>query len=614
MSKLVFLSDIGLSNELLVCIKEKTFNMETIFHNDFTDILRAARYSKYVRTRLLELMNFSPLPLKLEYKLQAHQNKCITFIKQRESMNFHGMKGGIVAQEMGLGKTCTLGSYILMTKHDSKFPTLVVCDKTLIDNVWGNEMKKFFGKHVRVLLFHKDFLGKDLATITRDAVLSFDIVITTYDLVQTTCRKYEYDENACERGEQGIHMDKIIEVKNIDKKYCDDSKAVGPSILFKTPWSRIIADESTKFANSKTSIYRAMMSLYGEYKWCLSGTPIQNYETDIWAQMRWLGYNGIETATQWKRKGEFEYKNKKLHECILRMTTEDANIVLPPKVLNKKTIILESEEKEIYNMFLEKTRKAYDSMLNSMTSYAGVLAMFIRLRQVCIAPFLLTALSKRKKAKKRTEQDGEAPLNDKELEMFKKDGKMTELGKWLHDRDGTSGIYSARMNETIKIAEGSPKEKKFIFFSSFTACLDLFAYALDKRTEFEYVMIDGSTTGSDRKYYLDKFKTDINIKFLLMTYKVGSKGLTITEATGVISNEPWWCPAVTEQAYKRAHRPGQKYQVDIYETVMVDTIEEQIYDMCDKKREMADSYLDGSRVKFSAKPDKWTLGKILGIY
>ncbi|AJF97908.1 DEad-like helicase [Pandoravirus inopinatum] len=160
-----------------------------------------------------------------------------------------------------------------------------------------------------------------MRAIDRRALAAYDIVLTTYDMCLAECRRGHYDEDCLERGPKG----RVTAVHARARSRADRPDLVGGAVLYGTLWERIVCDESQRFANPTTSIYRAVMALYGRYKWCLTGTPIRNSHTDIWAQMRFLGYTGIASRAVWKRDGPTFYTRHRLSEAVLVMGYDDHN-------------------------------------------------------------------------------------------------------------------------------------------------------------------------------------------------------------------------------------------------------------------------------------------------
>ena len=597
---------------------------EMLLEMDYTDLLRLAAY-KPASKKIKELVGIRGIPIRWgvdpitnealpePYRLKPHQIKAITWMQGREGLKreqIHGLQGGIVTLLMGLGKTL-IAIVMALVANKGDFPTLVIASKTVMHE-WKTEgVEKFLGSEVRVLYLHKDFMGKEIDRVTRKQIQTYDLVISTYDTCVSASRKGGYHEECFEMGDEHTLMKgKISAIHLRSLEQANRPTVVGSEVIYCTPWERVICDESQRYANPKTLTYKCIMAIYGKYKWCLTGTPIRNYDTDIWAQLRFCGYNGVTQTIEWKRRGYSKFKEHHLVDAIFTMNYKDANVNLPPKTENEIVIQLQGKQQQAYDYILGQTKKMYDQMMSNLCSFACVLAMFTRLRQCAIAPYLLTAESKREKLK------GSQAKADKEaVELLK---KMTAggLGAWCHEKGGEAGIYSGKISEIVNTVSKIPKKEKVLIFSMFTSCLDLLADAFEERLPgFQFVQIDGDTKGMERAELLKQFRTNPEIRGLFLTYKVGSEGLNLTEATHCICIEPWWTSAVPNQAKARLWRTGQKNPVFIHNILVQNTIEEKVVAICKEKEEMAASFLDGTAKPLGKKVglDKHTLGRILGI-
>ncbi len=607
----------GVSPEYQSLVFTHELSKDKMLKADTTDTLRAASKNGYARRCLDKYMGLRPLPLKSKYSLYPHQIKSMTWLKEREDAIHYGIKGGIIALEPGLGKTLIAISHSLISprppckeKHGEKgFPTLVVCSKTVMQN-WKLEKEKFFGHRINVLFFHKMYMGKAIDHVTREYIVEHDMVVTTYDVVNGICKKGDYHESVLERGDDSsLQKGKVVAINCRRRWQSNHPSTVGKGILYCTPWERVILDESHRIANPTNPSYKYIMALYGKYKLCLSGTPVPNYETDVWSQLRFCGYNGVERALDWKRKWEEKMQKHQLHIAILDMTYEDAGIKLPDLHHYKMEIKLKGEEKECYDFVVGKARKVYISMTQDLTTYASAFAIILRCRQCCIAPYLMTKESKRIKG---GSLGREEMMKNKQEVRLMRELYRGSLGEWLHDKEGSAGMRSAKIQaiiKKIKIIDG-----KVLIFSTFTSALDLLADALDEYLpDFKYIQVDGDTVGEERQRCFDRFRKKKKIRGLLMTYKVGSEGITLTEATQVIPMEPWWNDAVVTQAVHRAWRMGQKNDVEVHNILVEDSIEDRMRTICEGKDEMSKAILAGSTHKMT-RMDKMTLGRLLGIY
>lgn len=539
------------------------------------------------------------------YVIYPHQTKALAWMKSREKKNHYGIKGGMLSLTMGLGKTLIAILSVLFNKADIirndknaiVFPALIVCSKTLLTH-WKLDIEKFFGDRLRVLYFHKKFIGDQIEEIDREDLMKYDLVITTYNLVLDTFKKREYEKRVIDYDENqrivGVHKTKLY----------DRPKIKGPAVIFNTPWYKAIVDESHKFANYKTNIYKAMMGIWANYYWCLTGTPLRNKETDIFHQLRFCGYIGCDRDNEWDANKMNEHS---LHKVILKMSYKDAGIVLPNKIVKDIELVFNTEEEaKAYDEISGRTKNTYKDMMLGSVNYASVLAMFTRLRQACIAPYIITREAKRKgKNKKKTQE---------EIELEKQLDITTQgLESWIHNKNGSSGKKSSKMEEMIKIIKAIPEDEKIVIFSKFTSALDVAAETLKEyMPSFKFFMIDGDTDENERERYITKFKVNKKVRGMLASYDVASEGLNFTEANHVICLEQWWCPYVHFQAESRCWRFGQTKDVYIYRIFMRDTIEVNMVKMIyQNKEKLNDELIETVNIE---KLDKYKLGRIISVW
>jgi SNF2 family DNA or RNA helicase len=251
-------------------------------------------------------------------------------------------------------------------------------------------------------------------------------------------------------------------------------------------------------------------------------------------------------------------------------------------------------------------------MMRGGCQFASVLAQFTRLRQASIAPYLITAEAKRNKTKGKDKE-----LLEKELKAIKERFADSEMFHWLTDKNTDSGIESCKVRAIIEILKRiKASGEKVLIFSMFSSCLDLIADAIKKHIpDYEYVHVDGDVTGNERSQSIESFRRNDDVKVMLMTYKVGSEGLTLVEANHCICIEPWWTNAVHNQAKARIHRPGQTKEVFMHNVLVDGSIEEKVMEICKDKDQLEDEILNGT-IKTLGKNqglNKFTLGKILGV-
>jgi len=534
------------------------------------------------RTRPFEDSEAKPV-----VELFPHQLQAIEWLEKREKIPIDGIRGGILSLKMGMGKTLTA-----MTYGKDKGPVLIVASKSVMTS-WKEQFEKFM-PDVNVLMYHNDYIPtKDLNILTTFDLEAFDFVVTTYDVLTTGARtsqvKEKMDSEVLVKGDYGLHTGKVIQTNRalVRDPTKAELKLKGKPALFYVKWGMIVADESQKFANPRTSIYKAMMTLNGGFRVCLTGTPVRNYETDIWAQLRWCGLNTAQTPSEWKNMG-VKYFQTRLSESVFSLNYEEAGIKMPEKIEINVNATLSEKEREIYQVVLKEAQKAYSQFLMGICTYSNVLATFTRLRQACVCPFVIT-------------------LNTKQEE----DEKTDDLTKWVKDELGTSGLYSAKVGKVWEKVNGAKEDSKVLIFSSFASVNNVVAKRIRAEGGIAFI-IDGTTTGKERIEVLEHFKKTTGKCSLLMTYKVGSEGLNLTEAETVICVEPWWNNSTHNQAKARAWRIGQTKEVKVYNIVTENSIEEKVIAICEEKDVMTQRYLEGkSSYKVATGIGRAEMGRIL---
>jgi len=505
--------------------------------------------------------------------LESYQIEAIKWMVEREkpSTSNLGISGGLLCMKMGLGKCLTAMQHSIVAQNTNNegFPTLFIASKTVMYE-WKKECIEKFYTNINALYLHKDFIGDKVNTITANEIRKYNIVITTYDLCLSTCKKHKFHKLICEYGAEGLHKDKIIAI-NTRQKPPFNPNINGSANIYKIPWNRVVCDESQRFSNSKTYTFKSILAIYGDYKWCLTGSPVRNTDADIWSQLRYCGYNHIKEAGKWQH---WLFKAQGLNKYIFELNYEKTNIVMPEKIIHKHLVEMDDEQKNTYTALLVETQNLYTQMLSNFISYAEILAMFTRLRQVCIAPSIILS-------------------NTKSLVQKSVNNAIekTKVHDWIYDDEGSAGIDSPKMKKIIDIIEKVPFGEKIIVFSSFVSCLKMVEKAITINLERNHVLLTGLTGGKKRNDILTSFKENPTVTILLVHYKIGSEGLNITEANNVIFIEPWWCPVVHNQGISRCWRRGQTKNVNIHFIITNKTIETAILTMCENKEKISNYYL-----------------------
>ena len=343
----------------------------------------------------------------------------------------------------------------------------------------------------------------------------------------------------------------------------------------------IILDEAQKIKNPKTKMAVAIKSFSSQYKLALSGTPIENHLGELWSIFDFLMEGFLDNLKSFKSfyqtpiEQEHDFKrrellNKKIAPFILRRTKEEVVKELPSKTeIIKRAKFGEKQAKFYENIRVTMEEKVRDAIAGKglSRSHITILDALLKLRQVCCDPQLLK-LDSAKEIKESAK-----------LEMF------LELIDDLH-------------------MEG----RKVLVFSQFTSMLSIIEAEIKKR-KISYTKLTGATR--KREEVIEKFtKGDANI--FLISLKAGGVGLNLVEADTVIHYDPWWNPAVENQATDRAYRIGQDKPVFVYKLIVEGSIEEQIIKLQEKKKALQGGIYKGNEDK-SDKFDGEDLVKLLRL-
>jgi superfamily II DNA or RNA helicase len=340
------------------------------------------------------------------------------------------------------------------------------------------------------------------------------------------------------------------------------------------PWHTLVLDEAQAIKNQATKRSQAAMALQADFRVILSGTPLENHLGELWNLFRFINPGLLGSLEQFneryagpiERLQNAEARNrlrKLIGPFILRRTKSQVLSELPSRTEILRQVTLTPEEKALYEALrrqaLERLAAAGEGGEGGNGNgqrYIEILAEITKLRRACCNPALV------------------AP------ELGLPSSKLAAFGELLDE------LLANR--------------HKALVFSQFVAHLSLIrAYLAERGVRYQY--LDGSTPMQERKQRVDAFQAGEGDVFLI-SLKAGGTGLNLTAADYVIHMDPWWNPAVEDQASDRAHRIGQTRPVTIYRLVAQDTIEEKIVDLHKTKRALADSLLEGSdmAVKMSA--------------
>ncbi|MEN9570261.1 MAG: hypothetical protein RL172_1492 [Bacteroidota bacterium] len=346
-------------------------------------------------------------------------------------------------------------------------------------------------------------------------------------------------------------------------------------VLMKINYDYVVLDESQAIKNPASKVTKAACLLNAKNRVCMSGTPLQNNTFDVFAQMNFLnpGLLGSmeffrnEFATPIDKFGEQEQKDhlrKLLYPFILRRTKEQVAKDLPEKTETILFCEMEKEQRKIYDAYRNSYRDKIMGTIDQQgidKSQLTILQGLMKLRQICDSPAILN-----------------------------------EEDKYPN--------HSIKLDELTREITENIGEHKALIFSQFLGMLALIKERL-QQDGVSYEYFDGSTNINDRQKSIDNFQNNDSCRIFLISLKAGGVGLNLTAADYVYIVDPWWNPAVEQQAIDRTHRIGQTKNIFAYRMICVDTIEDKILQLQERKRKLASELIsdDANFVKALTKAD-----------
>jgi superfamily II DNA or RNA helicase len=318
-----------------------------------------------------------------------------------------------------------------------------------------------------------------------------------------------------------------------------------------------ILDESQAIKNPLSLRYKAAFLIQAEHKLTLTGTPIENSTFDLFAQMNFVNPGFLGTVDSFKKQYSIAIDkennavisaelNKMIHPFILRRTKEQVAKELPPKTETILFCEMGEDQRKVYDAFRNRYR---DKLLKKIItdglekSKIYVIEGLMKLRQICDSP---------------------AILSDEE----------------------NYGTQSVKIEELKRHILEKTSNHKILIFSQFVKMLKLIREELDReKIDFEY--LDGQSTMQQREASVNRFQEDGGCRVFLISLKAGGMGLNLTAADYVYLVDPWWNPAVENQAIDRTHRIGQSKNVFAYRMICKNTVEEKILNLQAKKTKIA---------------------------
>ncbi len=339
-------------------------------------------------------------------------------------------------------------------------------------------------------------------------------------------------------------------------------------LLSSVQWQAVILDEAQAIKNSATKRSQAAMTLQAQFKLITTGTPIENHLGELWNLFHFinpgllgdLSHFNTNFAIPIERYGDREARlhlKKLIRPFLLRRIKSQVLEELPPRTEITLEVEISQQEREFYEALRQNAIEILENNKERPGHHLQILTEITRLRQACCNPRLI---------------DKQSEIESAKLKVFAE--VISDLLESNH---------------------------KALVFSQFIGHLTIIRQYLDEQ-KIHYQYLDGNTSTKQRKMRVDAFQAGEG-KLFLISLKAGGLGLNLTAADYVLHMDPWWNPAIEDQASDRAYRIGQTRPVTIYRLVCKDTIEEKIVKLHHEKRELAGSLLEGtdSSARISAK-------------
>nr|WP_321466527.1 DEAD/DEAH box helicase [uncultured Desulfobulbus sp.] len=332
-------------------------------------------------------------------------------------------------------------------------------------------------------------------------------------------------------------------------------------LLGQVKWQSVVLDEAQAIKNAATKRSKAAMRLDSRFRLITTGTPIENHLGELWNLFAFINPGLLGTYKQFNRR--FGIPIEKYHDrearrtlkklirpFMLRRIKSQVLEELPPRTEITLRVEMQPEELQFYEALRQQAIENIEGSSEKTGRHLRILAEIMRLRRACCNPRLI---------------NDQVEIPSTKLQVFA---------------------------ETVEELLGGGH--KALVFSQFTGHLALIREYLDSK-EISYKYLDGTTPAKERQHQVERFQAGEGELFLI-SLKAGGLGLNLTAADYVIHMDPWWNPAVEDQAADRAHRIGQKRPVTVYRLVTANTIEEKIVRLHQEKRDLANSLLEGADV------------------
>ncbi|KAG5474310.1 hypothetical protein LSCM1_03090 [Leishmania martiniquensis] len=493
--------------------------------------------------------------------------------------------------------------------------TLVVVPAALMLQ-WKSEIesKVKASRNLRVYLYHGDS-----KLINSTELETFDFVITTYDTL--------------------THSAAPAFVPGDDhRSFTFSRKEAGP--LFHIQWKRIILDEAHMIRHARTQRWRAVQELQGLHRWAVTATPLHNSIDDLQNLLYFVGLPRLpvlpggnteellaDPLLQRSIARSLQPAFLRRGPVMMRNGVKEVLVKLPPKteVVIKQPFSV--RESHMYNSILARSKSAIATSEHKEGVF-HIFAMMTRLRQACCHSWIsqgraiqvsVCGICKSEASSSVVTKCGHAFCYECLLLRFRDAVDGDDIAARI---ECPTCSYTVTFSSVFKKTTPSSSQRiaqyknlefelstklrmvlraihdmqknhpadKMIIFSQFTSFMDVISVALD-RYNIACLRIDGTMPLSNRNAVIRQFQTSDHIKIVLASKTATGVGLNLTAANHVVVVDPWWNPAIEEQAVHRCYRIGQKKPVYVSRFIIADTIEQYCYEICQRKKEFGDAVL-----------------------
>lgn len=424
--------------------------------------------------------------------------------------------GGCLADDMGLGKTIQILALIQRDWQDGKRqPTLLVCPTSVINN-WRKEAARFT-PDIPVMVHHGG--SRKQGDVFAKATAEYAMVITSYGIV----------------------------MRDID-------------MLSSIRWGGVVLDEAQNIKNPQTKQSHAVRMIESQYRFALTGTPVENNVGDLWSIMEFLNPGFLGNQARFRRNffvpiqmEQDQEAAKKLKRAtgpfILRRLKTDKSIIsdLPEKMEMKVYCTLTKEQASLYASVLKETEREL-TVAAGIARRGIILATLSKLKQICNHPA-----------------------------HFLGDGSS------IPERSGKLARLTEMVEELIAVGD------RALVFTQFVNMGHMIKQHIQETLGTETLFLHGSVTKHARDIMVERFQDVNGPQILIVSLKAGGTGLNLTAANHVFHFDRWWNPAVENQATDRAFRIGQTRNVQVRKMICSGTLEEKIDEMIEGKKEISES-------------------------